>query len=294
MRSWCVHVVACPRSDRPEDTRGPDLNWEHGLARSDPYRKDLGACRACQGRESGERSERTLDTSKRSRTIRTERRTPTAPISRKIESRRRPWSTQSDSRRPAGESASAPGTASAPRACLARPAAFPCCAMNAKSFKVPSRLRFLVRPNAISDIRDAFVGNVCRHDADSSQPSHTASGNTAFNRFNSRDRNDHRKSRPFADEEQVLTTTDSEDVAVPVAEPRRGLDDGQVVGLFQAASSFCVQRRTTIGCAYGTTLRARMIITTLAARAGPRSRRGLGHASGHDLSTHPGRNLPDN
>jgi hypothetical protein len=31
----------------------------------------------------------------------------------------------------------------------------------------------------------------------------------------------------------VLTTTELEDIAVPVAEPRRGLDGRQVAGLFQ-------------------------------------------------------------
>ena len=37
---------------------------------------------------------------------------------------------------------------------------------------------------------------------------------------------------------RVLTTTELEDVAIPVAEPRRGLDGGQVVGLFQAGQQF--------------------------------------------------------
>jgi hypothetical protein len=46
--------------------------------------------------------------------------------------------------------------------------------------------------------------------------------------------NHDRKSRPFADEEQVLTTTELKGVAVLVTKPRRGLDDGQLVGLFQA------------------------------------------------------------
>ena len=47
------------------------------------------------------------------------------------------------------------------------------------------------------------------------------------------DRKDDRKSRPFADEQQVLTSADPEDVAVPVAEPGRGLDGRQVADLFQ-------------------------------------------------------------
>ena len=63
--------------------------------------------------------------------------------------------------------------------------------------------------------------------------SHTASGNTVPNRFTFANRNDDRKSRPFADEEQVLTSADSQDVAVPVAEPRGGLDSRQVADLFQ-------------------------------------------------------------
>jgi hypothetical protein len=33
----------------------------------------------------------------------------------------------------------------------------------------------------------------------------------------------------------VLTPTELEDVSVPVAEPRGGLDGGQVLGLFQAS-----------------------------------------------------------
>ena len=38
----------------------------------------------------------------------------------------------------------------------------------------------------------------------------------------------------------VPTTTELEDVAIPVAEPRRGLYGGQVVGLFQAGEqSLC-------------------------------------------------------
>jgi hypothetical protein len=45
----------------------------------------------------------------------------------------------------------------------------------------------------------------------------------------------------------MLTTADPEDVAAPVAEPRRGLYGRQVADLFQPNDSFCVHRRTTIG-----------------------------------------------
>jgi hypothetical protein len=47
------------------------------------------------------------------------------------------------------------------------------------------------------------------------------------------DRKYDRKSRPFADEKQVLTSVDPEDVAVPVSQPGRGLDGRQVADLFQ-------------------------------------------------------------
>jgi len=62
---------------------------------------------------------------------------------------------------------------------------------------------------------------------------------------------------------------------------------------FRRASSFSVQRRTSIGCAYGTTLRARVIITTLTGARRAKISAGIGRASGHDLSTHPGHNLQD-
>ena len=105
--------------------------------------------------------------------------------------------------------------------------------MNAKSFKVPSKLRFLVRPNANSDIRDRSSAMSAAATPTMASLSHTASGNTVLNRFAFANRNDDRKSRPFADEEQVLTTADSQDVAIPVAEPCRGLDGRQVADLFQ-------------------------------------------------------------
>ncbi len=60
---------------------------------------------------------------------------------------------------------------------------FPCWAMNAKSFKVPSRLRFLVRPNAISDIRDRSSAMSAAETPTTANLSHTASGNTVLNRF---------------------------------------------------------------------------------------------------------------
>ena len=63
--------------------------------------------------------------------------------------------------------------------------------------------------------------------------SQTASGNTVPSRFDLANRKDDRKSRPFADEQQVLMSADPEDVAVPIAEPCRGLDRRQVADLFQ-------------------------------------------------------------
>ena len=104
--------------------------------------------------------------------------------------------------------------------------------MNAKSFKVPSKLRFLVRPNANSDIR-------IRSSAMSAAATPTMAnlrtprGKHRAQPLRLTDRNDDRKSRPFADEKQVLASADPEDVAVPVAEPRRGLDGRQVADLFQ-------------------------------------------------------------
>ena len=105
--------------------------------------------------------------------------------------------------------------------------------MKAKSFKVPSKLRFLVRPNANSDIRIRSSAMSAAATPTMDSLSHTASGNTVPKPLRFADRNDDRKSRPFADEEQMLTSTDPEDVAVPVAEPRRGLDGRQVADLFQ-------------------------------------------------------------
>ena len=63
--------------------------------------------------------------------------------------------------------------------------------------------------------------------------SHTASGNTVLKRFDSVIGRYERKARPFADEQQVLTATDPEDVAVPVAESRGGFDGRLVAGLLQ-------------------------------------------------------------
>jgi hypothetical protein len=96
--------------------------------------------------------------------------------------------------------------------------------MNAKSFSVPSKLRFLVGPSAKSDIRDRSSAMSAAATPTLASISHTASGNTVRNRFASRIGRTNRKSRPFADEEQMLTTADPQDVAVPVAEPRGGLD----------------------------------------------------------------------
>ena len=57
--------------------------------------------------------------------------------------------------------------------------------MNAKSFKVPSKLRFLVRPNANSDIRirSSAISRAVMPTRDSL--SHTATGNTVLKRFDS-------------------------------------------------------------------------------------------------------------
>jgi hypothetical protein len=41
------------------------------------------------------------------------------------------------------------------------------------------------------------------------------------------------KTRALADEQQVLSGADAKDVAVPVAEPRGGLDRRQITVLFQ-------------------------------------------------------------
>lgn len=63
--------------------------------------------------------------------------------------------------------------------------------------------------------------------------SHTASGKTVLKRCACPDRNDDRKPRSFADEQQVLASVNSQDVSVPVAEARAGLDGRQLAGLFQ-------------------------------------------------------------
>ena len=79
----------------------------------------------------------------------------------------------------------------------------------------------------------AFIGDVLSGNADEGQPfAHGVRKHRAqLLRF--AHWNDDRKSRPFADEEQVLTSADLEDVAVPVAKPRGGLDWRQAVDLFQ-------------------------------------------------------------
>jgi hypothetical protein len=105
--------------------------------------------------------------------------------------------------------------------------------MKAKSFKVPSKLRFLVRLNANSDIRIRSIGDVPRSDADDGQPRAHCVRKHHAQPLHLSDRKDDRKSRPFADEEQLLTSADLEDVAVPVAEPGRGLDGRQGADLFQ-------------------------------------------------------------
>jgi conjugative relaxase-like TrwC/TraI family protein len=62
----------------------------------------------------------------------------------------------------------------------------PCWAMNAKSLTVPSKLRFLVRRNAISDIRKCSSAMSDAEIPTEASTSHTASGNTAARRFASR------------------------------------------------------------------------------------------------------------
>src|SRR2546426_11808904 len=58
--------------------------------------------------------------------------------------------------------------------------------MNAKSFKVPSKLRFRVRPNANSDIRIRSSAMSAAATPTMDNLSHTASGNTVPSRFTSR------------------------------------------------------------------------------------------------------------
>jgi hypothetical protein len=110
--------------------------------------------------------------------------------------------------------------------------------MNAKSFKVPSRLRFLVRPNAISDMRERSSAMSEAARPTLLKTSHTASGNTEANRLPSRIGMTTGSRDRSLMKSRLLTATELEDVAVPVAEPRGGLDGGQVVGLFQAREQF--------------------------------------------------------
>jgi len=152
--------------------------------------------------------------------------------------------------------------------------------MNAKSFKVPSRLRFLVRPNAISDIRDRSSAMSATATPTLLNTSHTASGNTSASRLPSRMGITHRKSGPLADEQQVLTRTELEDVAVPIAEPRRGLDGGHVPGLLQA--------REQLLCATKNDHRLCLPYDTVpAGDHHDADRRAPGQDLGPDLVTHP-------
>jgi len=71
-----------------------------------------------------------------------------------------------------------------------------------------------------------------------------------------------------------------EDVAIPVAEPRRGLDDGQVLGLFQASQQLqCATKNDHEWRLRYDTARA-VIITSL---AGART----GQDLGSELGMHP-------
>jgi len=105
--------------------------------------------------------------------------------------------------------------------------------MNAKSFNVPNKLRFMVGPNAISDIRD-------RSSAICSEATPTAASTSHRVRkdrlevFRLANRNDDRKPRMFADENQVLATSNAQDVAVPVAEPSRRRHAGRNLCPFES------------------------------------------------------------
>ena len=95
----------------------------------------------------------------------------------------------------------------------------PCCAMKAKSFRAPSRLRFLLFPKAIVHIRERSSANVVSCDTDGAQRcAHGVRKDRREPPFLA-DRNDDRTSQAFADEQQVLLTADAQDVAIPVAEP---------------------------------------------------------------------------
>jgi hypothetical protein len=77
----------------------------------------------------------------------------------------------------------------------------------------------------------------------------------------------------------VLTTTELEDVAIPVAEPRRGLDRGQVVGLFQAREQLLCATKNDRG----------LCLRYDTVRAGDHhnaDRRAPGQDLGSDLVTH--------
>ena len=55
--------------------------------------------------------------------------------------------------------------------------------MNAKSFKVPNKLRFLVRPNSISPICERSSAISAPDTPTMAITSHTASGNAVLKRF---------------------------------------------------------------------------------------------------------------
>ena len=110
-----------------------------------------GARRAGQDRGAPEGS---LDAPKALPNSRTPERRERRVVTTPIEAETQLASTRLGSRRPAGESWFAKELHQLLWRLGFGPSRVYRLGMNAKSFKVPSRLRFLVRPNAISDIRD--------------------------------------------------------------------------------------------------------------------------------------------
>ena len=150
-----------------------------------------------------------------------------------IEAQTRLASTRSGLRRPAGESVSARETASTPPVTRVRSVAHQ--PIGHEREVVQGAEQAAIAGPAERQVRHprALIGDVRGGDADDGQPfTHRVRKHGAQPlRFTHRD--DDRKPGPFADEGQMLTTTDAQEVAVPVAEPRGGLDGRQVADLFQ-------------------------------------------------------------